>query len=178
MHIRSRHTPAGGIGHQEMTGLRLQVPVASTQGTLALTLVPRQEPPDPTGRARPGAVVVPIDLRLRHTIEEWTQRFVQAAVEIVGGDRPVSQLLRWTSPDVYADLHRRAHLVARAGGHQPGLARVQPVRPRVASVHTCFLRADAVEAGVRVEYGARSRALAARFERVDQRWLCVALDFS
>lgn len=162
----------------DMVGLRMPVPVADTQGTLALALVPRQEPPAVTGSPRPGATVVPIDRRLRHTVEEWAQRFVQAAVEIVGGDRPVSQLLRWTTPEVHADLHRRAHLVARAGGHQPGLGRVQAVRPRVASVHTCFVRPDAVEAGVHVKYGDRSRALAARFERIEQRWICVALDFS
>ena len=165
-----------------MTGPRHRVPVASTQGTLALALLPRQSPPDTRPRHQPrrtpGAVVVPIDQRLRRTIEEWTARFVQAAVEIVGGDRPVSQLVRWTARDVYADLHRRALLVARAGGHQPGLARVQPVRPRVRSVHTCFISDTIVECGVHVGHGSRSRAVAARFERIGQRWICTALDFS
>ncbi|WP_254069970.1 Rv3235 family protein [Pimelobacter simplex] len=162
---------------------RLTVPVSATQGTLALALLPRQAPPPPgplprPPSPRPGGVVVPIDQRLRRTIEEWTHRFVQAAVEIVGGDRPVSQLLRWTAPEVYGDLHRRALLVARAGGHQPGLARVQAVRPRVQSVHACFLSDAVVECGVHVRHGARSRAVAARFERVEQRWICTALDFS
>lgn len=161
-----------------LAGVRLPVPVAATQGTLALALLPRCEPPLPSGTSRVGADVVPIDRRQQAVVEEWTRRFVQAAVEIVGGDRPVSQLLRWTLPDVYDDLRRRAQLVARAGGHQPGLARVQPVRPRVLSVHTCFLRPDAVETSVHVRYGERSRALAARFERIEQRWLCAALDFS
>lgn len=157
------------------------VPVSSTQGTLALALLPRQDPPAPgprPGRDAGGSVVVPIDQRLRRTIEEWTHRFVQAAVEIVGGDRPVSQLVRWTAPEVYGDLHRRALLVARAGGHQPGLARVQPVRPRVQSVRTCFISDAIVECGVHVRHGARSRAVAARFERRGQRWICTALDFS
>ncbi|GAA4808985.1 Rv3235 family protein [Nocardioides caeni] len=167
----------------ELTGLRLPVPVATSQGTLALALLPRQAPPAGTPRpagpgARPGAAVVPIDRRLRRTIEEWTQRYAQAAVEIVGGDRPVSQLVRWTSPDVYADLKRRAHLVALAGGHQPGLARVQVVRPRVHSVHACFVTDEIVECGVHVRHGERSRAVAARFERRGQRWICTALDFS
>jgi hypothetical protein len=163
----------------DLVGVRLAVPVAPTQGTLALALLPRQAPPATTsGGARPGAAVVPIDRRLRRTIEEWTHRFAQAAVEIVGGDRPASQLIRWTSSDVYADLHRRALLVARAGGHQPGLARVQPVRPRVQSVHACFISDAIVECGVHVRYGDRSRAVAARFERIDQRWICTALDFS
>ena len=163
----------------ELVGLRVPVPVAPTQGTLALALLPRQAPPRTRpALTRPGAVVVPIDRRLRRTIEEWTHRFTQAAVEIVGGDRPVSQLVRWTSSDVHADLRRRALLVARAGGHQPGLARVQQVRPRVHSVHACFLSDEIVECGVHVRYGERSRAVAARFERIDQRWICTALDFS
>ncbi|WP_418059824.1 Rv3235 family protein [Pimelobacter simplex] len=169
---------------------RPTVPVTSTQGTLALALLPRQDPPARRHHPdlgpppscppspRPGGVVVPIDQRLRRTIEEWTHRFVQAAVEIVGGDRPVSQLVRWTAPEVYGDLHRRALLVARAGGHQPGLARVQAVRPRVRSVHACFISDTVVECGVHVRHGARSRAVAARFERLGQRWICTALDFS
>jgi hypothetical protein len=162
---------------EAMTGLRVPVPVASTQGTLALALLPRSEPPAATPHTRAGAIV-PIERRLRASIEEWARRFTQAAVEIVGGDRPVSQLLRWTAPDVYADLHRRALLVGRAGGHHPGLARVQQVRPQVRSVHTCFVCHDVVEASVHVRYGERSRALAVRFERRDQRWVCTALDFS
>jgi hypothetical protein len=161
-----------------MTSLRIQVPVADTQGTLALALLPRSEPPATSTGQQRGAAVVPIDNRLRHTIEEWTRRFVQAAVEIVGGDRPVSQLVRWTTPQVYADLQRRAQLVARAGDHQPGLAKVQPVTPRVVGVRSQFVRTDAVEVAVRLKYGPRSRALAARFEQIEQRWICVALDFS
>ncbi len=166
----------------DLVGVRLAVPVAEAQGSLALALLPRQGPPGarhrPTGSARPGAAVVPVDRRLRRSIEEWTHRFAQAAVEIVGGDRPVSQLVRWTSADVYADLRLRAHLVARAGGHQPGLSRVQPVRPKVHSVHACFLSDEVVECGVHVRHGERSRALAVRFERAQQRWICTALDFS
>jgi hypothetical protein len=161
-----------------LTGVRLPVPVAATQGTLALAMLPRSEPPLPAGQAHAGAAVVAIDRRQQAVVEEWARRFIQAAVEIVGGDRPVSQLLRWTLPEVYDDLRRRTMLVARAGGHQPGLARVQPVQPRVLSVHTCFVRTDAVEASVHVRYGQRSRALAARFERVEQRWVCAALDFA
>lgn len=159
-------------------GLRLAVPVAEVQGTLALAVLPHQAPPEPAGDGGSTATVVPIDLRLRRTIDQWTRRYVQAALEIVGGDRPATQVLRWTSPEVYADLRRRAWLVSRAGGHRPGLARVQPVRPQVRSVHSCFLSDTVVECGVHVRYGARSRAVAARFERIREHWVCTALDFS
>jgi hypothetical protein len=154
-------------------------PVASVQGTLALALQPRQEPPT-VRPARPGrgADVVGIDRRARTGLEAWSCRFAQAAVEIVGGDRPASQLLRWSSPEVYADLNRRAQLVARAGGHQPGQGRVQPVRPRVIGVRTCFVDNGIVEAGLHIRYGQRSRAVAARFERREDRWVCTALEFA
>ena len=67
--------------------------------------------------------------------------------------------------------------LARAGDHVPGQGRVQPVRPRVRSVHTCPLSPDVVEVSAHARYGHRSRALAARFERQRGRWLCTALEF-
>ena len=163
-----------------MTIHQLRVPVASVQGTLALDLSPRQAPPElPEGPGRSAvADVVPIDPHQRGRLERWVHRYVQAAVEIVGGDRPASQLLRWTSGSVYADLHRRAVLVARAGGHQPGVGRVQPVRPHVESVHTSLVSPTVAEASARIRYGARSRALALRFEKRADRWVCSAMEFA
>jgi hypothetical protein len=156
--------------HEKVVPLRVPVPVAATQGTLALDLQPRHEPPP--------ATLVAFESRAAKGADEWARRFAQAAVEIVGGDRPVSQLLRWTDRAVYADLHRRALLVARAGGHTPGQARVQPTTPRVLSVHTSFVAEDVVEASAHVRYGERSRAVATRFERRAGRWLCTALEFA
>lgn len=158
------------------------VPVADVQGTLALDLAPRQDPPASAARTTPGADVIAIDARRRLDVEAWAARFAQAAVEIVGGDRPASQLVRWTSAVVQADLERRAQMIARAGGHAPGQARVQPVRPKVVGVRISFVAEWVVEAAVRVRYGERSRALAARFERIQSvggdRWVCTALEWA
>jgi len=158
----------------------VRVPVASVQGTLALELSPLHAPPALPGPTPSRAVadVVPIDPTHRGRLQQWVHRFAQASVEIVGGDRPASQLLRWTTGPVYADLHRRAILVARAGGHQPGVGRVQPVRPHVESVHASFVSPKVAEATARVRYGARSRALALRFEKRADRWLCTAIEFA
>jgi len=157
------------------------VPLAEVQGTLALDLQPRQEPPTVPDLADPGAEeadVVPIDRTSRRELDAWVGRFGQAAVEIVGGDRPVTQLLRWTSKEVYAELERRALLVGRAGHHHPGQGRVQPVRPKVVSVHSFFVMPHVAETSIHVRYGARSRALAARFEVQRDRWVCTALEWA
>ncbi len=164
--------------HERVVPLRTPVPVASVQGTLALDLHPRTEPPAPDpAPTRLRGDVVPLDDAIRMRLEQWARRYAQAAVEIVGGDRPVSQLLRWTSRDVYEDLARRAHLVAQAarGGRSAGNP---PVRPQVLGVRTCVVANDAAEVSAHVRYGARSRAVALRFEHRAGRWVCTALDFA
>ena len=155
------------------------VGLASVQGTLALDLTPRQDPPEVT-RLRAGASgdVVDIGRAARRELETFAGRIVQAAVEIVGGDRPVSQVLRWTTPTVYQDLGRRALLVARAVGRQPGHGAIQGTRPHVVGVHSCFVAEGVAEVSAHVRYGNRSRAVAARFERRRDRWVCAALEFA
>ena len=148
--------------------------VPTVQGTLALDLEARLEPPPlpahlapgaPGAVAAPDASVVPIDRQRRRELESWSWRYAQAVVEVVAGDRPVSQLLRWTSAGVYADLARRAHLVARAGGHVVGQGRRgrTAARAQVLGVRTSFVGRDAAETSIHVRHGARSRAIAARW---------------
>jgi hypothetical protein len=165
--------------HEKVVPLHAVVPVASVQGTLALDLHPQHDPPELLpAQGRSSGDVVPIDHRARTRLEQWAHRYAQAAVEIVGGDRPVTQLLRWTVPRVYADLARRAQLVARAAGQRPGQGRVQAVRPQVIGVRTCFVDPETAEVSAHVRYGHRSRAVALRFEVRDERWQCVALEFA
>ena len=158
---------------QQVVPLRQAVPVAGVQGTLALDLWPRRDnPPESV------ADVVAIGSAPRARFEQFAHRFAQAAVEIAGGDRPVGQLVRWTSTTVYQDLARRAQLVARAAGRPAGQGRVQGVRPQVRSIHTAFLEADVAEVSAHVRYGERSRAVALRFEFRAERWQCTALEFA
>src|SRR4051812_38105948 len=111
-HPREVHPP---VLHRRVVALRAPAPVASVQGTLALDFQPRQEPPEPRPTScRSSADVVAVEQSVRRGLEQWVQRYTQAAVEIVGGDRPVAQLLRWSSREVYQNLDRRAQLVARA----------------------------------------------------------------
>jgi hypothetical protein len=158
--------------------------VASVQGTLALDLGPVLDVPEPWAPAPhgPGAGagldVVGVDLVRRRRFEQHAARIGAAVVEIVGGDRPVSQVLRWTTPDVYQDLARRAHLVASSVGRRPGSGGTQSVRPQLVAAHTSFVSEHCAEVSLHVRYGQRSRAVAARFELIRDRWQVSALEFA
>ena len=147
---------------------RETVPVASVQGTLALDLEPVPgEPAVPDLRVVPGGTADHRDL------QEWAARFAQATVEVLGGDRPLAQLLRWTDAKVYADLDRRVRILGRTA---PARAqRPRTVRPQVRSVHVFQ-----PDAGLR--RGQRARAARSPLaghrgpaRARDDRWRCVAL---
>jgi hypothetical protein len=135
---------------------------------------PRNAPGNPQSRATDGALAlaVPTEERQDAEVRAWAAQFAQAAVEVAGGERPVVQLLRWTGEQVYADLERRAALVARTRG-----AAARRIRPQVRSVHACRPTPDSAEVSVHVRHGQRSRAMALRLERHRGRWQCVVLQF-
>jgi hypothetical protein len=147
------------------------VPLAAVQGTLALDL---DRVPEAPGTA---------DLRVvedhsaqppgeEADLRAWATRFAQATVEVLGGDRPVAQLLRWTNARVYTDLTRRVRILGRTA---PAPTRLRTVRPHVHSVRVCRPTPRAAEVSVHVRHGDRSRAIAARLEKRNGRWTCVEL---
>jgi hypothetical protein len=155
----------------------LRSPIGAVQGTLALDLAPRLTPPAvPDVDALPGADVVPVSPAVRRELHRWSLTFAQACVEVVLGDRPVSQLVRWTTPEVHQELAYRAGVVARAGVRAAGRRR-PPIRAQVQNVRTCFVAEDRVEMSVRVRYGERNRALAGRLDVLGGRWQCTALEW-
>ena len=81
-------------------------------------------------------------------------------IEAVSSDRPLTQLARWTDPDVYLDLGRRRDQVAR---HRSP-ARLRMTRQQVASVHVWQPSSRTAEVAARVAMGRRSRAIAARLQ--------------
>jgi hypothetical protein len=144
---------------------------SGVQGTLALDLL----------AAQPGLPETPeLDAgsrsRVPHVADQevrrWAARFAQAVVEVVGGQRPASQLVRWAAPEVQRDLARRAYLVGLTAGRAG-----RSVRPQVRSVHICRPTATSAEVSIHVRHGARSRALALRLDRQGDRWSCTALEF-
>jgi hypothetical protein len=105
--------------------------------------------------------------------DAWAARFLQAVIEVVSSERPLSQLARWTAPAVYAQIGMvQTHVSSR----QRELGR-RPARQLIASVRVCQVSPDAAEVAARVVGGRRSRALAARLDYQRERWTCTALDF-
>ena len=97
----------------------------------------------------------------------WAGRLVQAVVEVTVGRRPLAQLLRWTTTDVYDSVRCRiAHAVTVTGSE---------AAPRVRSVHVNEPRDGVAEVCAVVQHGPRCRAIALRLEGLDGRWQCTAL---
>lgn len=134
-----------------------EVPMAAFQGTLALDL-DRPAPPRPTDRA---------------SVERLIQRMCPVLVEVICGDRNVQQLLRSTSTDLYERLMRRQIALSNTVGRDQ---RVRRLRATVRSIKVSWPHDHAAEVSVHLRHGQRSRALAARFERRDERWICSALE--
>lgn len=142
-------------------------PRPSVQSLLLLDQ-PSGDPPAPR-----GGHVVDVAVPLERWMTEWSRRYLQAAVDIVCGGHPVSQVARWSVPGVYSELTHRARLVASAAGPTGARPRV----PQVRTVHVSFVTDAAAEVCAQVRYGARSRAIAARFEHRRGKWVCSALQF-
>ena len=101
---------------------------------------------------------------------EWAAHMAQGIVEVMHGVRPPSQVMRWTSPEVYAVVARRGSRAARRRS-SVGSAH----RTRVLRVHLCEPAPDIVEAAVVLIDGTRVRALALRLAGRDRRWIVEAL---
>jgi hypothetical protein len=103
----------------------------------------------------------------------WAGRITLALLEVMTGVRPAPQVLRWTSPEVYAVVARRSALVARrvAEGNAP---RTRP-RLRVIRVRVCEPADGVAEATVVISDGPRVRAVAVRLVGQDGKWRVSAL---
>lgn len=106
-------------------------------------------------------------------------QIVQAVVEVLAGDRQVTQLVTWVDEEVYAAVAAAAPAasrVATAPLRRTTGARIRPQdRPMVRSVHLFEPVAGVAEVTARVQTGGRSRAVALRLEEWRGRWRCNAL---
>jgi hypothetical protein len=104
-------------------------------------------------------------------------QLAQAVVEVLAGDRPITQLLTWLDERIYTELSGLAPRPRTA----PTLARSRTVlirpqdRPKVRSIHVCRPADGVAEIAARVQVNGRSRAVALRLEEWRGRWRCNAL---
>lgn len=109
----------------------------------------------------------------------WAAHIAQGLVEVMHGSRPPAQVLRWTTPEVYALVSRRGALAARRAAARAATHRGEPEPPRrrtrVTRVLVCEPAPDVAEASVVLVDGRRVRALALRLVGRDGRWLVDAL---
>ncbi len=157
----------------------------AVQGTLALAfLLPSGLPSSPT--APPDLRLVParpeaeeeadaVDFGPQPTstgdlpeARGWAGRFAQALVEVLAGDRPLAQLIRFTTTGVYDEV---SGLIAG-----PGVTRSDASRGVVRSVHVSEPADGVAEICALVRRGARCTAVALRLEGLDGRWQCTALE--
>jgi hypothetical protein len=156
---------------------RLPIPLAEPRP--ALHVLP--EPPPEVPPTQGVLVLVGVDVAaapgrdavrpIAPPAKAWAQQFVQAALEVCAGRRAVSQLVRWTSEEVFAALSRRAALARRmdrSSTHAPPAV--------VRSVRICRPADGVVEASAVVVDRGRVRAVAVRLEDFAGRWRVCALE--
>ncbi|WP_353950795.1 Rv3235 family protein [Knoellia sp. S7-12] len=102
----------------------------------------------------------------------WAGQIAQAIVEVMSGLRPAPQVVRWTTPQVYAVIARRGALAAR---RRAARSRAVAQRAVVRSVHVSEPADGVAECSVVVSEGARVRAMALRLSGQDGRWRVEAL---
>lgn len=99
-------------------------------------------------------------------LEGFVRLLLGALLDAIQGRRPTTQLVRWVSDEVIADLVLRARLHQRA-----------PVPLAVRSFRVQRLDPRFAEVSARVRVGSGYGAAALRLERVGDRWMCRVADF-
>lgn len=100
------------------------------------------------------------------------QAVVTAAAEVLAGWRPADHLGRWTSPELYDALARRAGLARRILGEAPA------PRPRARTIRVQLTVSGACEVCAVLDDGVRVRGAGARFELHRGRWLLTNLEIA
>ena len=123
--------------------------------------VPRPVPADDEATGAQHAPGLPPARPFAHAL-------VQRLLEVCAGVRPVVQLRRDTTPELYEQLERALHARPRAQG-------LRPTRRDVRSVHVQERPGGVAEVCATVLRGDRAGALALRLEGAHGRWLCTRL---
>lgn len=100
--------------------------------------------------------------------QAFARVLVQGVLEVIAGVRPLKQLQRDTTPELYASLADNLTRRPRATGTRPN-------RRAVRSLHVQERPEGVAEVCATVQRGARTIALALRLEGLDGHWRCTQL---
>ena len=129
--------------------------------------------PTPAGEAGDLDVELWLAARRTPTAElpaalPFARALVQGLLEVLAGVRPLRQLQRDTTPELYAVLERAVSRQRAPAGPRPGGRAVR-------SVHVQEHPEGVVEVCATVQRGLHAGALALRLEGLDGRWRCTEL---
>ena len=132
-----------------------------------LRLLPPLDPPPPPARFDDEAWLASERTPTAQlpSATDMARTLVHGLLEVLAGVRPLQQLRRDTTPELYASLRMTMLRTRRDGGNRPG--------PRaIRSLHVQERPEGIAEVCATVRRGTRLGALALRLEGVDGRWQC------
>lgn len=102
----------------------------------------------------------------------------QAAVEVLGGNRPAAQLARWTTPEIVQRFQQRAEMLRLLQEQFEGKAQLQELHrnPHVRRCRVCRVDRGVYEVALVVAEPRRARAVALRVERRGRGWSVTDLE--
>ena len=101
---------------------------------------------------------------------QWGGRIAQAISEVLAGTRSPAQVVRWTTPEIHAQIARLGGAAARREG-----MRRTPARRAVVRAVRCDQPTDGTaEIAAILDDGRRARALALQLTGLDGRWRVTA----
>ncbi|GAB3530331.1 Rv3235 family protein [Arthrobacter monumenti] len=181
---RSSMVPAAGDPGPALTAHRAGQLIHGQEYAPVIRLEPRRNPlaerrtGKPTGT--PAEVIGIDEVEEKRRVTAISKSVGQAAVEVLAGTRPVSQLSRWLDPQSYERLQLRSALVreqreSRNARSSAGAKRLHR-NPQVRSARLCRLTSGIYEASLVVVEQSRARAVALRLEYRKEVWKITALE--
>jgi len=110
----------------------------------------------------PDEMPIPTSAADLPDIQSWAMKFVVSVVEVWAGRRQPAQLIRWCHRVIYLDLLKHSGTTQEIG--------------KIKSIHQSQPLDGICESTAIIRFGSRYRSVVIRFEGVDGRWLCTALE--
>lgn len=156
--------------------MTVQTQLSRPHGAGSIAIAADQGSPLP---ADPAPQATPEEVAAAAQVQRIVRSVVQAALEVLGGSRPLQQLADWLDPPSYERLQLRANLVRslnRAAGANSRPDQLLHRNVSVRTVRICRISVNVYEASAVTCENHRARAVALRLERRRGHWKVTALE--